>query len=100
VGDRVSARATENRAAYGSDPEEDIRRKESPRSPQKSRSSEPLLGASSGQDTTWLVAIFFVLLLSAALNLYLFWLAHEARVRYQVLLEKYRESGEPVVDVA
>ena len=48
---------------------------------------------SQGNETSWIVAIFFVLLLSAGLNMYLFWIAHEARTRYQALLEKYRSAG-------
>ena len=48
---------------------------------------------SGSGETSWIVAIFFVLLLSAGLNMYLFWIAHEARVRYQALLEKYRSAG-------
>ncbi len=67
-----------------------------------SRSSGSLLGGKDGPaESSWIVAIFFALLLSAGLNMYLFWLAHEARVRYQSLLEKHRAAGGKLaVDVA
>jgi hypothetical protein len=48
----------------------------------------------------WLVAIFFGLLVSLCFNMWLFWIAAEARQRYQVLLEKYRSvSGKGAVDL-
>ena len=47
-----------------------------------------------------LVAIFFFLLVSMAANMWLGWVAWEARARYQVLLEKYRAAGgKPAMEV-
>jgi hypothetical protein len=49
----------------------------------------------SAGDNAWgpLVGIFFFLLISMAANMWLGWVAWEARTRYQVLLEKYRAAG-------
>jgi hypothetical protein len=46
-------------------------------------------------DSVWgpVVTIFFFLLLSMGANMWLGWIAWEARMRYQMLLEKYRAMG-------
>ena len=55
---------------------------------------------SSEANAGWLVAIFFGLLVSLCFNMWLFWIAAEARQRYQVLLEKYRSvSGKGAIDL-
>lgn len=54
-------------------------------------------------EATWgpVVAIFFFLLLSMGANMWLAWIAWEARQRYDVLLEKYRAiGGKPAMELA
>jgi hypothetical protein len=56
-----------------------------------------------GSDAAWgpVVAIFFFLLLSMGANMWLAWIAWEARQRYQVLLDKYRSiGGKPAMELA
>jgi hypothetical protein len=57
---------------------------------------------SGSGDAAWgpVVAIFFFLLLSMGANMWLAWIAWEARQRYQVLLEKYRAvGGKPAMEL-
>jgi hypothetical protein len=94
---------------YVSEPEEDYEAAK-PALPSSFRTadSSTRLGAASDErgsgsnDAPWgpVVAIFFFLLLSMGANMWLAWIAWEARQRYQVLLDKYRAvGGKPAMEL-
>jgi len=93
---------------YTSEPEEDYEAAKPalPSSFRTADNSARLASAddrdSRGSDAAWgpVVAIFFFLLLSMGANMWLAWIAWEARQRYQVLLDKYRSiGGKPAMEL-